>query len=680
LNYPYDPDQSAVAVAVADATATGKAARLWQGGWALAVAAGGAALLAALGVVSAEAAVALVLGVVPGVIGYFWRPLKQPQRLSLMTLWAVAMALAAAAVGGATGPLAVWCVAPLLLGALFRLVPHGMILAGLAGIAAAGLEWAGLARPEATGVAGVVLSAVGLLVLFGAAAWAVALVLRDVYDRHEAMRLEMRWFERALAELPYLGAALDREGRPEAVFGTAPEGLDPEQLTKGLIEAASSEDRPAIYAALCEALDHGAGEAVFRPAGAPERTFQLALRKRGDDGLSAVVHDITAATQRDAGLQAEHGSHDDRVQAAEQRVAEAEAARAEAEASAAAKSRFLANMSHELRTPLNAIMGFSDIMRARMFGELTPKYGEYAELIHESGGHLLDLINDVLDMSKIEAERYALTLETFDARDAITAAMRLVRLQADEAGIQLRALMPPEPLTVEADRRAVKQIVLNLVSNALKFTPSGGSVTVTARARGDDLEMVVADTGAGIAPEDLERLGRPYEQAGDAGRRAQGTGLGLSLVKALAGLHGGAMSIESAVGEGAAVTVRMPVLQGPAPDTAPVELLELEPSAAAPETAEADPLLETEPVDGEAVLEAEIEDAAADIEPVRGEPHDALPGPDAVAADGEPEAFLAGPRAIDEEPPADQPPRADNVTPLWPPGGTVINLPGPRTS
>ena len=250
--------------------------------------------------------------------------------------------------------------------------------------------------------------------------------------------------------------------------------------------------------------------------------------------------------QREAALQA--------------RVVAAEAARDDAEADGRAKMRFLANMSHELRTPLNAIMGFSDIMRARLFGELAPKYGEYADLIHESGGHLLDLINDVLDMSKIEADRYELSRQRFDVREAVNGALRILRVQADEAGVQLRGGLPPEPLEVDADRRAIKQIVLNLVSNALKFTPAGGSVAVALQAiDAATLEIIVADTGVGIAPNDLERVGRPFEQAGDADQRVRGTGLGLSLVKAFAQLHGGEMRVQSRLGEGTAVTVRLPV-------------------------------------------------------------------------------------------------------------------------
>ena len=246
-----------------------------------------------------------------------------------------------------------------------------------------------------------------------------------------------------------------------------------------------------------------------------------------------------------------------------ERLAAAERARDDAQSDARGKMQFLANMSHELRTPLNAIMGFSDMMRARVFGELPPRYAEYAELIHEGGAHLLDLINDVLDASKLDADKYELSREVFDAREAVSASLRIVRKQADDAGVHLRGVLPAEPLEVDADRRAIKQIVLNLVSNALKFTPAGGSVSVGLAAAGQALEIAVSDTGVGIAPEDLARLGRPYEQAGDVADRTRGTGLGLSLVKAFARLHGGDMALESRLGEGTAVTVRLPVLVSP---------------------------------------------------------------------------------------------------------------------
>ena len=269
---------------------------------------------------------------------------------------------------------------------------------------------------------------------------------------------------------------------------------------------------------------------------------------------------LSLALRRPGEIAAPERRADAALVAALARVDAAEAARDDALAANRAKSRFLAEMSHELRTPLNAVLGFSDTMRMRMFGPISDRYGEYAELIHESGRHLLDLINDLLDMSKIEADRYELDREPFDVGEAAAAAVRLVRRQADEAGVSLRTSLPPRPLEVDADRRAIKQIVINLLANAVKFTPSGGAVTLAVQAAGSELEIVVSDTGVGIAPEDLRRLGRPYEQAGEADQRSQGTGLGLSLVRALAGLHGGAVTIESRLGDGTAVTVRLPVL------------------------------------------------------------------------------------------------------------------------
>ncbi len=346
--------------------------------------------------------------------------------------------------------------------------------------------------------------------------------------------------ERLLSGQPHLILALDGASRIVSAFGYAPKGIDTAELPGAAIaDLAAERDRDRIDLAIAA----GAGECVFALLKAPDRSCSLALRRGSDGRLIGVLRD---ATQQQA--------HE----------AELESAREEAEALNAGKSRFLANMSHELRTPLNAIMGFSDVMRSKLFGELQPKYAEYAEMIHDAGRHLLELINDVLDISKIEAERYELGLEPFDAREAISSALRLTRLQADGAGVSLRGLLPPRPLDVEADRRAIKQIVLNLVSNALKFTPRGGSVTVAVQGYGRDLEIVVSDTGVGIAEADLERLGRPFEQAGDAAQKIRGTGLGLSLVRAFAELHGGAMSIESRLGEGTSVSVRLPVLTPPA--------------------------------------------------------------------------------------------------------------------
>jgi cell cycle sensor histidine kinase DivJ len=329
-------------------------------------------------------------------------------------------------------------------------------------------------------------------------------------------------------------------GRILDAFGQPPPGWRMRDLIeRNFADFAQPDDRAKVEDALQRAVADGSAEVAFRPAHDAEGWWELSLRRMSSIRIVGAVRDARAQRVRESNL---------------------EAARLSAEQQNAGKSRFLANMSHELRTPLNAIMGFSDIMRQRLFGPISDRYAEYAELIHESGAHLLELINDVLDMSKIEADRYELVREAFDAREAVSAALRLLRGQADRAGVSLRGVLPPEPIEADADRRAVKQIAINLLSNALKFTPRGGAVTLTLQVAGEMLELLVADTGVGIAPDDLERLGRPFEQAGDASQKAAGSGLGLSLVRAFAELHGGGMCIESTLGEGTTVIVRMPVL------------------------------------------------------------------------------------------------------------------------
>lgn len=236
-------------------------------------------------------------------------------------------------------------------------------------------------------------------------------------------------------------------------------------------------------------------------------------------------------------------------------------ARERAEAASRTKSRFLANMSHELRTPLNAIIGFSEILRMQMFGEIGhPRYAEYAQLINESGALLLDLISDILDMSKIEAGKYELHTEELDAGTLIEACVRLMRGRAEEQNIQLIKKISCEAGgAIIADERAVKQILLNLLSNSVKFTPAEGVITVEVIASEDEIRFSVADTGRGIPADQIDRLGQPFEQiATDAALAKEGTGLGLALVRSLAELHGGAMMIESELGQGTKVTITLP--------------------------------------------------------------------------------------------------------------------------
>jgi two-component system cell cycle sensor histidine kinase PleC len=225
-----------------------------------------------------------------------------------------------------------------------------------------------------------------------------------------------------------------------------------------------------------------------------------------------------------------------------------------------AKSKFLANMSHELRTPLNAIIGFSEIMEAAMFGPLgAEKYDEYSRHIRESGQYLLDVINDVLDMSKIEAGGIRLMLEAVDLDPVLADCLRVVSGPAGEKHIALRADLTPA-IYLRADRRAVKQIALNLLSNAVKFTPEGGTVALTSRTRSGKVTIAIEDNGIGIPANALRKLGRPFEQVeSQLTKQHQGSGLGLAIAKSLVELHGGAMRISSTLGKGTMVVVRLPV-------------------------------------------------------------------------------------------------------------------------
>jgi cell cycle sensor histidine kinase DivJ len=235
-------------------------------------------------------------------------------------------------------------------------------------------------------------------------------------------------------------------------------------------------------------------------------------------------------------------------------------ARDQAEEASRAKSRFLANMSHELRTPLNAIIGFSEVMAQEFFGPLgSARYLEYTRLIHESGSHLLELINSILDMSKIEAGRFTIKPEHLDLDEAVTQAIGLVAMQAQRHGVTLQHDIAPEVRHVTADKRAVLQILINLLSNGVKYTQANGQVSVSARALAGALEIAVADTGVGIGEADLRRLGQPFEQVeSEYTRSKEGTGLGLALVRALTQLHGGNMTIQSTLGEGTCVTITLP--------------------------------------------------------------------------------------------------------------------------
>jgi two-component system, cell cycle sensor histidine kinase PleC len=304
------------------------------------------------------------------------------------------------------------------------------------------------------------------------------------------------------------------------------------------------------------------------------RWLHISERRTKDGGYVSVGTDITTIK-----------THEERLMASEQRlmrtVADLRASqqtlerqtdeladladkyaeeKTRAEEANQAKSKFLANMSHELRTPLNAIIGFSEIMQSAMFGPLgTEKYGEYCRDIHQSGQYLLDVINDILDMSKIEAGRIRPELSEVRIGRLLNDAMRVVSSRADDKQLTLTADIS-HGIRLMADARLLKQIVLNLLSNAVKFTPEGGHVVVRARSSAGQARIVIADTGIGIPKEALARLGRPFEQVeSHVTRTHQGSGLGLAIAKSLTELHAGTMRIRSAPGRGTFVLLRMPI-------------------------------------------------------------------------------------------------------------------------
>ena len=360
---------------------------------------------------------------------------------------------------------------------------------------------------------------------------------------------------------------ITRHGRDGAVLFVSPaaEVLFGSRVAQlhghGLFDRVHVADRPAYLTALGDAAALGESSSVeFRVRrdgadangrAAPEfvwiemrcRPLEHAAADGGDRGHREVVAVLRDVTERKRHQQELLDAHD------------------AAERSNAAKSRFLATMSHELRTPLNAIIGFSEMLTNEATFLLDAKRrNEYAGLINESGKHLLSVVNGILDMSKIETDNFEITPEPFAPAPVVTRCCDLLTLRAREAGVRLEKSVADGMPDIIADKRALNQILINLLSNALRFTDRGGRVTVSARAEAAAIVFVVEDTGVGISDEDLARVGEPYFQAGASyDRRQGGTGLGLSIVKGLVRLHGGEISIRSRVGEGTRVTVRLPL-------------------------------------------------------------------------------------------------------------------------
>jgi cell cycle sensor histidine kinase DivJ len=323
---------------------------------------------------------------------------------------------------------------------------------------------------------------------------------------------------------------------------------------QGLFDRVHVADRPAYLNALAAAATHGEPAAVeFRlRTGAAERSARetvfawVEMRAHaisGNEGAADVV-----CVLRDISDRKSHETELARIHADTERASEA-------------KTRFLAVMSHELRTPLNAIIGFSDMLHQEKTLQLDqPRRLEYARLINDSGQHLLSVVNGLLDMSKIETGKFELIIEPFCLRDVVENCTSMLGLKAQQAGVTFRVNVPDDLPDVTADKRAITQVLINLISNAVKFSRSGGRVEINACVEMARLRIDIVDTGIGIAEEDVVRLGDPFFQARNTyDRPYEGTGLGLTVVKGLLDLHGGQVTISSRVGEGTHVVIRMPL-------------------------------------------------------------------------------------------------------------------------
>ena len=367
-----------------------------------------------------------------------------------------------------------------------------------------------------------------------------------------------------------MGDVISRHSRNGAVQFISPAaeamlGTPVSRLTQhGLFDRVHVADRPAYLTALSEAARGGEARSV---------EFRLRRDAIRGQNISAdfIWVEMRCRPLEQASTEAEvvavlRDVTDRKIQ--EQAL---ELARTAAEQADASKTRFLATMSHELRTPLNAIIGFSEmIVQEDLLMVDAARRKEYAQLINDSGQHLLSVVNGILDMSKMDSGNFEISPEPFAPRAALLHCCNLLALKARENGVDLATRLPEDLPAMTGDPRAFKQIGLNLVANAIKFTERGGSVTVSAAVEGSRLMLRVTDTGVGIAADDLQRIGDPFFQAGKTyQRKHEGTGLGLSIVKGLVGLHHGEIIVQSKVGEGTTVTVALPLSFTAPPAQAP---------------------------------------------------------------------------------------------------------------
>jgi two-component system, cell cycle sensor histidine kinase DivJ len=464
--------------------------------------------------------------------------------------------------GGLSSWLIPWMVAVPLEAAL---ATDRRIVAWAAGVAGLGLtilglgEWFGyMQAPHALSLSPILLAFIGAMTATAYCA-ALAVMVQLVHKRSEtAIRAGEERYRLLAENATDMITRHDEKGRvvfaslgAQQLFGEPAQKM----IGDGLFERVHVADRPAYLTALSRCHANGEPIAVefrVRRAGAagPARYVWIEMRCRPmrPQDTTAVERPSIVAVTRDV---------------SDRKAQEAELTRTrdEAESASRAKTQFLANMSHELRTPLNAVIGFSEILNRELFGALgEARYRDYARLIHESGEHLLNVVNDILDMSTIEAGKFKIVKEPFEVASLVKSCCDLMRHTAEQRSLSLIVDVAPGIPELPADKRACKQMLLNVISNAIKFTDPGGWVRVSARVEGESVELAVADNGIGIAEADLPKLGNPFVQANNSYDRSyDGAGLGLSVVKGLARLHGGQLELASTLGQGTTATILLPL-------------------------------------------------------------------------------------------------------------------------
>lgn len=508
------------------------------------------------------------------------------ERAHLMSSAALAVfiAVVAGATGGAASFAAPWLIVLPLESAMSAsrraiLAAIGLAIAILAGLWALGMAGLLPAAPHASPSA-YMLGVLSAALYTGTVALGVGAFVRHGERIKDVGEARYRMLAQNMTDLITRHA---RNGSVTFVSHAAERlaGVQPASLVgDGLFERVHVADRPAFLTALAEAAQGRDSEVEYRlrhgPMGADRQAGPVFVwvetRCRALEGTGPQAGEVVAVT-RD-------------ISRSKRDASDLESARTEAERANETKSRFLTTVSHELRTPLNAIIGFSEMLENETAMRLdAERRAEYARVIRESGQHLLAVVNGILDVSRIEAGQFRIKPEPLEVAREVEGCYEMMVLRAEQAGVRLDVAIDPDLPTAVADRIAFRQILINLISNAVKFTPKDGSVNVDVRASGADMLILVSDTGIGIAEADLAQVGDPFFQAASSYDRSyEGTGLGLSVVKGLVELHGGTFGIASRVGEGTRVSIRLPREARQAPQTAAKVIERLEPRPLIKET------------------------------------------------------------------------------------------------